>query len=176
MTGLRCSRCGKPICPLCAVRTPVGLRCPDCAGVRGLPSYRTPSTDLAKSVGLGLAIAVAVAVVWRFFPDWEFYLCLLLGFGAVETMARAANYKRGVDLQAAAIGVVIVGMVLARVLVAQRFGISLSDVNNLNDLVATQAAYREYGIVSVATILQLKLIPDLIYAAIPVAIAWYRFR
>ncbi|MBL8128361.1 MAG: hypothetical protein JNM64_12030 [Chloroflexia bacterium] len=25
-TRLRCSRCGKPICPRCAVRTPVGMR------------------------------------------------------------------------------------------------------------------------------------------------------
>lgn len=29
-TGLRCNRCGKPICPKCAQRSPVGFRCPDC--------------------------------------------------------------------------------------------------------------------------------------------------
>ncbi|WJW66975.1 hypothetical protein OZ401_000221 [Candidatus Chlorohelix allophototropha] len=30
-TGLKCGRCGTPICPRCMVYTPVGVRCPDCA-------------------------------------------------------------------------------------------------------------------------------------------------
>jgi hypothetical protein len=29
-TGLRCNRCGNPICTACAVRTPVGYRCKNC--------------------------------------------------------------------------------------------------------------------------------------------------
>jgi hypothetical protein len=29
-TGLRCNRCGDPICAQCAVRTPVGYRCKKC--------------------------------------------------------------------------------------------------------------------------------------------------
>ncbi|KAF0109128.1 MAG: hypothetical protein FD146_172 [Anaerolineaceae bacterium] len=32
-TTLRCNKCGNPICPKCAVRTPTGYRCKDC--VRG---------------------------------------------------------------------------------------------------------------------------------------------
>jgi hypothetical protein len=32
-TTLRCNRCGKPICPKCAVLTPTGYRCKEC--VRG---------------------------------------------------------------------------------------------------------------------------------------------
>src|ERR671916_1805011 len=31
-TGVSCSNCGKPICPDCMTSTPVGMRCPDCAG------------------------------------------------------------------------------------------------------------------------------------------------
>jgi membrane associated rhomboid family serine protease len=31
-TGVSCSNCGKPICPDCMTPTPVGMRCPDCAG------------------------------------------------------------------------------------------------------------------------------------------------
>ena len=177
MTGLRCSRCGKPICPQCAVRTPVGLRCPDCAGVRGLPTYRTPTSDLVRAVGAGLGIAIVVAVIWRFFPDWQFYLNLLLGFGAIETMARVAKYKRGVDLQAAAIGVVVFGMLLARVLVAQRFGIALDDLNHLDYYVQTRDAIETFNTVpQVQDVLQIRLIPDVLYAALPIAIAWYRFR
>ncbi len=33
-TGVSCSNCGKPICPDCMTATPVGMRCPDCAGKR----------------------------------------------------------------------------------------------------------------------------------------------
>jgi hypothetical protein len=29
-TRLRCSRCDKPICTRCAIKTPTGYRCPDC--------------------------------------------------------------------------------------------------------------------------------------------------
>jgi membrane associated rhomboid family serine protease len=29
-TSLRCNRCNKPICAKCAMRTPVGFRCPEC--------------------------------------------------------------------------------------------------------------------------------------------------
>ena len=31
-TGVACSNCGNPICPDCMTTTPVGMRCPDCAG------------------------------------------------------------------------------------------------------------------------------------------------
>jgi hypothetical protein len=162
MTGLRCSRCGKPICPRCGVRTPVGLRCPDCAGVRGLPTYQTSTNALLKAGGVGLVVAVAVAVLWRFWPEWQFYLCLLLGFGVAESMAWAANYKRGRDLQALGVGMVVVGLTLSRYLLARHYGITAEQVN----------AYGEI----VAELLQMRVIPDLLFAAIAVAIPWIRFR
>jgi membrane associated rhomboid family serine protease len=31
-TNVACSNCGRPICPECMTPTPVGMRCPDCAG------------------------------------------------------------------------------------------------------------------------------------------------
>ncbi len=33
-TGVACSSCGRPICPDCMTTTPVGMRCPECAGQR----------------------------------------------------------------------------------------------------------------------------------------------
>lgn len=162
MTRLRCSRCARPICPRDAVRTPVGLRCPDCAGVRGLRTYRTSSSSLVKATGAGLAVAIIVGVVWGYFPDWQFFLALLLGFGAVEVMARLSGYKRGLDLQLAAIAVVVVGLVISRLVMANRYDIPLADVNQL-------APYTTY-------FMQLRLIPNLVYAALPLVIAWFRFR
>jgi membrane associated rhomboid family serine protease len=50
-TGLRCSRCNRPICGECARPASVGQLCPDDAGervrVRGLPSQRRPVVTLA---------------------------------------------------------------------------------------------------------------------------------
>src|SRR6185437_7408292 len=86
LTRLRCSKCGKPICPRCAVETPVGFRCPDCAAVRGLPTYQTNTVVLLKSIGIGLVIAIVVGLVWGRFPNWNFYLALILGFGVAEGM------------------------------------------------------------------------------------------
>jgi DNA-directed RNA polymerase subunit RPC12/RpoP len=178
MTGLRCSRCGKPICPQCAVRTPVGLRCPDCAGVRGLPTYRTPANSLVKAAGAALGVAVGTAVLWRFFPEWQFYFCLLMGFGVVETIARFSGNKRGADLQLLAVAIVTVGFVLSRVLLAQRFGITFGEINALDDQVINDAVIQEFGFrgVSVSEILQVQLIPDVVYMVIAYAIAWVRFR
>jgi len=165
LTRLRCSKCGTPICPRCAVETPVGFRCPDCAAVRGLPTYQTGGLVLIKSIAIGLAVAVAVGVLWGFFPDWSFYLSLLLGFGVAEGMAWGANYKRGSDLQIAAIICVIIGLGLARVVIAER-----SPFFTLNDLLnrTTNPAVSAY--------FQLRLIPDMLFAALAVAIPFIRFR
>jgi hypothetical protein len=177
MTGLRCSRCGKPICPRCGVRTPVGLRCPDCAGVRGLPTYRTSSSALLKAGAVGLAVAVVVGVVWGLLPEWQFYLALALGFGTAEAMAKAANYKRGRDLQVVGIAMVVVGLVLARVIMAQRFGVTMEQINALEPLIYNQEIADEFdGPVSAARAVQIRLIPDVLFAAIAVVIPWIRFR
>jgi hypothetical protein len=162
MTRLRCSRCGKPICPRCGVRTPVGLRCPECAGVRGLPTYRTDSTSLLKSAGIGFAVAIAIGVIWGYIPNWNFYLALLLGFSVAESMVRLAKGKRGHDLQAVGIAAVLVGLALSRIVIAQRLGITWDQVN----------AFPPY----VEDSLYLRVVPDGLFAAMSVAIVWYRFR
>lgn len=38
-SGVRCSRCGRPICPSCMISAPVGFQCPDC--VKAAPAVRT---------------------------------------------------------------------------------------------------------------------------------------
>lgn len=162
LTGLRCTRCAKPICPLCSVRTPVGLRCPDCAGVRSMGTIRTSSDALFKAALGGLVVAVLVAVLWRFFPAWQFYLSLALGFGVVETVAWATNNKRGRDLQILSMVLVTIGLVLSRVLLADRYGISWESVSAMNDFAMRR--------------LQLQLMPDLLFAALAYIIAWVRFR
>jgi hypothetical protein len=161
-TRLRCSRCGKPICPQCGVRTPVGLRCPDCAGVRGLPTYPTATDSLVKAIGLGLVIAVVIGYIWSRIPDWGFYLALVLGFGVAEAMAWAVKGKRGADLQIAGIALVAAALVISRYLLFDRYGLSLSQYSELSDFGKQE--------------LHVRLIPDGLFAILPIVIVWYRFR
>lgn len=159
------------------VRTTVGLRCPDCAGTRHTSSIRTPTDSLVKSIGGGLAVALVVAVLWRFIPDWGFYLSLAMGFGVVEMIAKLTNNKRGPDLQMLAIAIITLGFLLSRALLAQRFGVTLADINNLAGAIWTEPVRDIYGSPqSVDFLLRLRLVPDVIYALLAYAIAWIRFR
>lgn len=162
LTRLRCSRCEKPICPKCAVRTPVGLRCPDCAGVRGLPTYRAEPSVLTRAALFGAGAAVVAALPWLFMPGWAFYLTLLAAFGVTEVVSRMADHKRGPELQALAIGLVVVSLVLGRVLLAARLGITWAEVNAFE--------------LPVQHDLHLRGRPDAIFLALALIIPWYRFR
>ncbi len=163
-TRLRCSKCDTPICPRCAVETPVGFRCPECAAVRGLPTYRTSSGTILKSVGIGLVVAIATGVLWGLFPSWNFYATLILGFGVAEGIAWAAKDKRGADLQAIGMGCVLLGLVVSRLVIAQQFGFSFDFIrSHLTDP-------------HLMAFLQLRLLPDLLFAALAVVIPFIRFR
>lgn len=70
-TRLQCASCQSPICPSCYVRTPVGLRCPDCAvatapsagqyqaGAGARPRWLAPAI-VATLVAVALAGAVSL--------------------------------------------------------------------------------------------------------------------
>jgi membrane associated rhomboid family serine protease len=54
-TGLSCSDCGRPICADCATFAPVGIRCPDHAGVRRGPTTRLKPRPVRRTPGIALA-------------------------------------------------------------------------------------------------------------------------
>lgn len=162
MTGLRCSRCGKPICPKCGVRTPVGMRCPDCAGVRGLPTYRTDSGTLIKAAIGGFIVAILVGTLLGYLPDWNFYLTLVLGFGVAEMMARLSSEKRGLDLRIIGWLAVALGLVISRWVLMDRLGLPWVVVREMRP--------------GVDQLLNLQLIPDGVFAALAFVIVYLRFR
>jgi membrane associated rhomboid family serine protease len=59
-TGVSCSNCGNPICPDCMTPTPVGMRCPDCAGQR--TQVRTMRSLAAEPTATYILIAVNVVI------------------------------------------------------------------------------------------------------------------
>jgi membrane associated rhomboid family serine protease len=58
-TGLSCSDCGRPICADCATFAPVGIRCPDHAGVRRGPATKIRPRPVRRAPGIALASANA---------------------------------------------------------------------------------------------------------------------
>ena len=107
-TNLRCGKCGKPICPKCLVQTSVGARCPDCAKLYKLPTYRVSTKHYLKAAGTGLGMAVVCGIVWGV-VGWVipfFYLNLLLapgaGYAIGEVISLSVNRKRGTGLAAIA--------------------------------------------------------------------------
>ncbi|AXI78636.1 rhomboid family intramembrane serine protease [Peterkaempfera bronchialis] len=70
-TGIGCTRCGRPICPLCMVSASVGFQCPECVrgGHQGVREARTrfggrPVDDpaLVTRILIGLNVAVFALV------------------------------------------------------------------------------------------------------------------
>jgi hypothetical protein len=83
-TNLRCGKCGKPICPRCMVQTPVGARCPDCAKLYRLPTYRVPAMYYFRASATALGMAIVCGIVWGIINGSMpfFYLNLILAAGA----------------------------------------------------------------------------------------------
>ena len=118
-TNLRCGKCGKPICPKCMVQTPVGARCPECARLYKLPTYRVSTAYYLRAAGTALGMAIVCGVIWgianQFLPF--FFLNLLLGAGVGyvigEVVGLAVNRKRGRGLAAVAGAGVVVSYLVA---------------------------------------------------------------
>ncbi len=103
-TNLRCGKCGKPICPKCMVQTPVGARCPECARLYKLPTYRVSTRYYLRAIGTALGMAIAGGVVWGlvgiFVPFFllSFLLAAGVGYAIGEVVSLAVNRKRGTGL------------------------------------------------------------------------------
>ena len=103
-TNLRCGKCGKLICPKCLVQTPVGARCPDCAKLYKLPTYRISTKYYLIAIGTGLGMAIACGAIWGLIESLVgfLYLSLLLapgiGYAIGEVVSLSVNRKRGTRL------------------------------------------------------------------------------
>ena len=102
-TNLKCGKCGKPICPKCMVQTLVGARCPDCARLYKLPTYRVSTKYYLRAVGTALGMAIVCGVVWGLIGSFvPYFLNLLLAAGAGyaigEVVSLSVNRKRGTGL------------------------------------------------------------------------------
>ena len=113
-TALRCSKCGRPICPKCMVETAVGARCPECARLYRLPTFQVNTRYLLIAVSAGLGTAIVYGLIWGAIGSFlNFFLLNLLlaagaGYATSEVISLSTNRKRGIKLATiAALAVVI---------------------------------------------------------------------
>jgi hypothetical protein len=106
-TVLRCGKCGTPICPRCMVQTPVGARCPDCAKLYRLPTYRVSGSYYLRAIGTGLGMAIVTGLIWGvldrfilyfFFGFFSLILAGGIGYIIGEVISRAVNRKSSTGL------------------------------------------------------------------------------
>jgi hypothetical protein len=124
-TVLRCGRCDTPICPRCLVGTPVGARCPTCAGVKRFATVLKPR-DLVRAVAYGVGVSAAGTIVLALIPLLAFLGPLIeymvIGFVTGEAVSRGANRKRARELAPIAVACLFIGYVLGSViLIVVRF-------------------------------------------------------
>jgi hypothetical protein len=113
-TRLRCSKCGIPICPKCAVQTPVGFRCPQCVRSQQAIFYTATPLDYGIAVAVGLiASTIAAFLMGRL----GIFLALILGpvaGGAIAEVVRwATGRRRGRWMWLVVSGCIAVGALVA---------------------------------------------------------------
>ena len=132
-TSLKCGKCGKPICPKCLVQTPVGARCPECARLYKLPTYRVSTRYYLRATGAGLGMAIVAGIIWGTFGALLpfFFLNLFLGAGVGyatgEVVSLSVNRKRGTVLAIVA-GLAVVASYLVSISLPWVFGFRLFDL------------------------------------------------
>jgi hypothetical protein len=115
-TALRCSKCDNFICTKCAVPTPVGMRCRDCAQLRRLPQFDVGPSLLARSGLAGLLVSAAIWISVSFVPYLRFFLAILVGVAVGETMSRLARRRVSRALEVLAVVNVLLGLVTVEAL------------------------------------------------------------
>jgi B-box zinc finger len=118
-TVLRCGRCDTPICPRCLVGTPVGARCPSCAGVKRFSMLLKPK-ELARAVAYGVGLSAAGTVLLSLIPLLGFLgpliYYMVVGFLVGHVVSIGANRKRVRELGPIAVACLFVGYAVGTVI------------------------------------------------------------
>lgn len=113
-TRLRCNRCGNPICPKCAVRTPVGFRCKQCVKGQQAVFYSATSLDYLIAVVIGLvASTIAAFIVSAVGLFFTFFLAPVAGGIIAEVVRWATGRRRGRWVWLVVSACVVVGALVA---------------------------------------------------------------
>jgi cytochrome bd-type quinol oxidase subunit 2 len=113
-TWLRCNRCGNPICPKCAVRTPVGFRCKQCIKGQQAAFYSATPLDYVFAVVIGLVAAtIAAFIIGAVGLFFAFFLAPVAGGVIAEVVRWATGRRRGRWVWLVVSACIVVGALLA---------------------------------------------------------------
>jgi hypothetical protein len=117
-TSLRCYTCGRPICSDCAVKTPVGYRCPTCIREAQEVFFNAKATDyiLAAVVSLPISLLAGFLVLQLGGGFFFIFIMLFIG-GAVggligRVAKRAVGRRRGRYLPHVVAASIVVGVII----------------------------------------------------------------
>jgi len=113
-TRLRCNRCGNPICPKCAVRTPVGFRCKQCIKGQQAIFYSATPVDYLIAVVIGLVAAtIAAFIISAVGIFFTFFLAPVAGGVIAEVVRWATGRRRGRRMWLVVSACIVVGALIA---------------------------------------------------------------
>ena len=117
-TNLACGKCGAYVCPRCMVQTPVGVRCPDCARVRRLPTFDVDPAHYARAIGAGVISGGALGYLWSLIAPWtarfwvaDYVVLIVIAYLVGEAVSLSVNRKRSRSL--GVIAVLSLGVAMA---------------------------------------------------------------
>jgi DNA-directed RNA polymerase subunit RPC12/RpoP len=110
---LRCSKCGKPITPQEAVKTPIGYRCQECVRKQ----QKVFDTSKPLDYVWGFLIAAVLSLLGSIITDWigffTFLLAPAIGVGIAEAVRFVTKKRRSKRLfKLVAAGVILGGLPL----------------------------------------------------------------
>ncbi|MBS1251326.1 MAG: hypothetical protein MAG451_00358 [Anaerolineales bacterium] len=136
-TRLRCNRCGRPMCPECAVRHPVGLRCRECINETRSPIYTIALRDYAIAGIVGLVLSTIAGAIMSFLGGFwliAFFIGPAVGAGIADLMGRVVR-KRGRGLGILAGVCLVLGVAGAGLILTQRVMGAFTFLVNIGTLI-----------------------------------------
>ena len=113
-TALRCNRCGRYMCPRCAVRTEVGYRCRECVYEQQGKFYK--ATQRQQLIALAVVFALSLNagfIIPRLILLGVLFFSLPAGVAIGELAFRAAARQRGRRVPQLAVLAVILAALIA---------------------------------------------------------------
>ena len=93
-TGVRCTECGRYICPKEMVPTPVGYKCPVCAKPARSQYVVVKPGQLLRAVLVGGVVGIGGGIVVAFVPILGIFSGFLWGVATAEATRRASGGHR----------------------------------------------------------------------------------
>lgn len=111
-TGLRCNRCGKPICSECAVLTPVGYRCKQCIRDQQQQFETAKPFDFVLVTVLAAVGGGLGSLLLGMFSLWGLFLAPVVGGGLADVLQRIIRPRRSRNMPWFAAGGVVLGALM----------------------------------------------------------------